>query len=166
MNFSNRVCLMLHEEHRASIALMERLEQLLSAHRRTPPDCRQNEVKRLLSDLTTGIKDEIERHFDFEEGRLFPYLAAAGDGAIGEHLTDEHVAIRPLGRRIVELAQAGLAGGFDDRGFEEFRRVGQELCERTLTHVQKEEMALLSLLEETMDAETEAALCVDYAGNE
>jgi hypothetical protein len=29
----------------------------------------------------------------------------------------------------------------------------------------KEEMALLSLLEETMDAETEAALCEYYTGN-
>jgi hemerythrin-like domain-containing protein len=165
MNFSNRVCLMLHEEHRASIALMERLEQFVGAHRRTRPDCGQNDVKRLLSDLTTGIKDEIERHFDFEESRLFPHLATTGDKAIGDHLTDEHAAIRPLGRRVVELAQIGLGSGFDDRGFDEFRRVGQELCERTLTHVQKEEMALLSLLEETMDAETEAALCEYYAGN-
>jgi hypothetical protein len=58
------------------------------------------------------------------------------------------------------------SGRFDDRDFEEFRRVGQELCERTLTHVQKEEMVLLPLLEETMDADAEAALCAYYAGNE
>ena len=165
MNFSNRVCKILHEEHRASIALMERLEQFLGAHRRSRPDCAKTDVARLLSDLATGIKDEIERHFEFEERRLFPYLATAGDEAIGNHLTDEHAAIRPIGERIVEFAQTGLTSGFDDRDFEDFRRLGQELCERTLTHVQKEEMALLPLLEETMDAETEAALSQYYAEN-
>jgi hemerythrin-like domain-containing protein len=165
MNFSNRVCQMLHEEHRASIALMERLEQFLGVHRRSRPDCAQTDVTRLLSDLVTGIKDEIERHFEFEERRLFPYLASAGDAAIGDHLTDEHAAIRPIGHRVVEFAQTALASGFDDRDFEEFRRLGQELCERTLMHVQKEEMALLPLLEETMDAETEAVLSEHYAGN-
>jgi len=166
MNFSNRVCNMLHEEHQASVALMERLERFLGAHRRSRPDCAQTDVKHLLSDLATGLKDEIERHFAFEEQRLFPYLASAGDAAIGDHLTGEHAAIRPLGRRVAELAQTGLACGFDDRDFEDFRRLGQELCERTLTHVQKEEMALLPLLEEMMDAQTEAALSEHYAGNE
>lgn len=165
MNFSNRVCNMLHEEHLASIALMERLAQFLAAHRRSRPDCAQTVVKRLLSDLAAGIENEIARHFEFEERCLFPYLASAGDAAIGDHLTDEHAVILPLGHRVAELAQTGLASGFDDRNFEEFRRLGQELCERTLTHVQKEEMALLPLLEETMDAQTEAALGEHYAGN-
>src|SRR5271169_6895901 len=144
MNFTNGVCKMLHEDHRATIALMERLEQFVGAHRRSPPDCAQLEVKRLLSDLAIGIDNEIARHFEFEERHLFPYLATAGDEAIGDHLTDEHAAIRPLGHRVVEFARTGLASGFDDRAFEEFRQVGQELCERTLMHVQKEEMALLS----------------------
>jgi hemerythrin-like domain-containing protein len=165
MSFSNRVCAMLHDDHRASIAHMERLEQFLRANRRGHPDCSQSDVKRLLSDLIVGVKGEIERHFDFEERCLFPYLATAGDEAIGEHLTDEHAAIRPLGRRIVELAQTGLGSGFNDRDFEEFRRLGQELYERTLTHVQKEEMALLPFLEEAMDAETEAKLYEYYAQN-
>ena len=35
-----------------------------------------------------------------------------------------------------------------------------------LTHVQKEEMALLPLINETMDADTEARLYVEYVENE
>jgi len=52
--------------------------------------------------------------------------------------------------------------GFDHAGWDEFRRRGQELCERLLAHVQKEEMALLPLIEESMDADTEARLLHDY----
>ena len=34
MSFTNRISQTLHEEHRATIALMERLEQLMARHRR------------------------------------------------------------------------------------------------------------------------------------
>ena len=64
-------------------------------------------------------------------------------------------------RRFVAQQEAA-AQGFDAARWDEFRRLGQELCERMLMHVQKEEMALLPLLEETMDAETEARLYEDY----
>jgi hypothetical protein len=55
--------------------------------------------------------------------------------------------------------------GFDNATWDEFRRCGQELCERMLAHVQKEEMALLPLLEESMDADTEARLFQEYVEN-
>ena len=42
MSFTNRVSQTLHEEHRATIALMERLEQMIARHRRgDPPDTRR-----------------------------------------------------------------------------------------------------------------------------
>ena len=46
--------------------------------------------------------------------------------------------------------------------WEEFVRVGQELADWLLAHVQKEDMALLPVIEETMDAETEARLYQEY----
>ena len=64
--------------------------------------------------------------------------------------------------RIAALARDAAVQGFDGAGWDEFRRSGQELCERMLAHVQKEEMALLPLLEESMDADTEARLLEDY----
>lgn len=163
MSFNNRISQTLHEEHRATVALMERLEQLLARHRRgTPPDCGDRGIAQLLSDLSTGVQAEVARHFDFEEARLFPFLDAIGDEAIGEHLTDEHRAMRPLGNRVAALARAAAAGGFEASQWDEFRRLGQELCERMLAHVQKEEMALLPLLEETMDSDTEMRLYEEY----
>src|SRR5262245_31784695 len=165
MSFANRISRTLHEEHRASIALMERLEQLLARHRGSPPVSGEQGVAQLLSDLSTGVEAEVERHFAFEENSLFTYLNEIGDQAIGAHLTDEHNAMRPIGVAVARLAREAAARGFDEAQWKEFRRLGQELCERMLVHVQKEEMALLPLLEEYMDAETEARLYEEYVAS-
>ena len=163
MSFTNRISQALHEEHRATVALMERLEQLIARYRRGgPPDTRDGAVAKLLSDLSTGVEDEVQRHFGFEEDRLFAYLSAIGDEAIGTHLTDEHSVMRPIGVRVAGLAREAATTGFDGPKWQEFCRVGQELCERMLAHVQKEEMALLPLIEESMDPETEARLVQEY----
>lgn len=163
MSFTNRISQALHEEHRTTVALMERLEQLIARHRRgAPPDTRDGAVGKLLSDLSTGLEHEVQRHFAFEEDRLFTYLKAAGDEVIGAHLTDEHTVMRPLGARVAKLAREAAIVGFDAPRWEEFCLVGRELCDRLLAHVQKEEMALLPLIEESMDAETEARLVEEY----
>jgi hypothetical protein len=73
--------------------------------------------------------------------------------------------MRPLGLRLATLAREASAQGFDQAKWEEFRRVGLELCERMLAHVQKEEMALLPLLDEVMDADSEARLYENYVEN-
>ena len=72
--------------------------------------------------------------------------------------------MRPIGVTVAALARDAAAPRLRRRrGGNEFRRLGQELVERMLAHVQKEEMALLPLLEEGMDAETEARLYQEYA---
>jgi len=165
MSFSNRISQTLHDEHRATIALIERLEQLISRHRRSAPDVGDRGVRQLLSDLATGVAAEVQRHFDFEEHQLFAYLNTIGDSAIGAHLTDEHSAMRPLGIRLSEMAREAVARRFNEATWNEFRRLGGELCERMLAHIQKEEMALLPLFEESMDSETETRLYQEYVEN-
>lgn len=163
MTFANRITQTLHEEHRATIALMERLEQLIGRFRKGGvPDVGDPAVAKLLADVSAGVTHEVERHFDFEERELFRYLAEVGDEAIGAHLTEEHNAMRPLGTALAALARDAQRQGFDPGAWDEFRRVGRELCERMLAHVQKEEMALLPLLDENMDDEREAQLFEKY----
>jgi hemerythrin-like domain-containing protein len=130
-----------------------------------PPDKAESNVARLLSDLSTGVEAEVERHFAFEENHLFAYLEAIGDAGIGEHLTSEHEAIRPIGVRVAAIARAAATNGFAPAEWEEFMRLGQEFSDRMLAHVQKEEMALLPVLEENMDSETEARLYQEYVEN-
>ena len=166
MTFANPVSRTLHDEHAATVALMERLESLLARHRRGgPPDTGDPAVGQLLSDLATAVTAEVQRHFAFEEERLFAYLSENGDEAIGAHLTEEHGIIRPLGAAVARLAGSAAARGFDPATWEEFQHSGRELVERMLAHVQKEEMALLPLIEESMDAGTADRLLRDYLEN-
>jgi hemerythrin-like domain-containing protein len=167
MTFSNRISQTLHDEHCATVALLERVEHVLGRHPRGQrPDANDRTVARLLTDISSALEADIERHFAFEEKRLFTYLDAQGNDAIGAHLTEEHTAMRPLGLRLAALARAASATGFDETSWDEFRKIGQEFCPRLIAHAQKEDMALLPLLDETMDPETEAKLYDEYVGNE
>jgi hemerythrin-like domain-containing protein len=166
MSFTNRISQLLHDEHRATVALVERLEELMARHRRAPPSAGDPAVARLLADLSSAVDSEVQRHFAFEEERLFAFLNKMGDDAISAHLTEEHNAIRPLGMRMSALSRHAATDGFAADSWSEFQRLGGELCERMLAHVQKEEMALLPLLEEMMDPDTEASLYQEYTGNE
>ena len=163
MNFSNRICQTLHDEHLANIALLQRVGQLL-AQGRDPPNNDQA-VQRLLSDLDSGMANEVKRHFDFEEHALFAYLDSTGESTIGAHLTQEHAMLRPLIAQLCETAHATKDRGFDAESWNQFRRLGAELCGQLSAHIQKEEMALLPLIEENMDPETEIRLYQDYMEN-
>ena len=166
MSFSNRISQTLHEEHRTTIALMEELEQFLQRHQRgLMPNASDGKVAQLLGQLANAVEAEIERHFTFEENHLFTYLDAIGDKAIGAHLAEEHMTMRPLGQRLAALARSARTAGFDANSWGEFHRLGQDFCERMLSHVQKEEMALLPVLEESMDADAEAKLYQAYVEN-
>src|SRR6516165_9076409 len=100
MNFSNRVCQTLHDEHAATVALLERLQQLLSRNQEgAPPKAADSTITRLLTDLAAGLGTENDRHFAFEEDHLFTYLAEMGNGGIGAQLTREHRMILPVGSR-------------------------------------------------------------------
>ena len=162
MSFANRVNQTLHDEHSATTALVQRLQRVITRYRHSLLSDDDPAIAQLLTDLSSGAA-EVERHFAFEEQALFPYLDALGEMAIGVHLTAEHVALRALWVRLAGLARELAAQDLDEAKWTEFRRVGGELCEPMLAHVQKEEMALLPLLEEYMDAPTEVRLYQEYA---
>jgi hemerythrin-like domain-containing protein len=163
MKFSNRVSQKLHDEHMATVALMERLDKLVATS--TPPDTADRLVARVLTDLATDFEAEVWRHFDFEEEHLLTYLAESGDAALGEHLREEHKVIRPVGARVIELARTASREGFDDARWGEFRKLSTELTGLLLAHVDKEEAALVPAVEEAMDAETEERLYEEYVMN-
>jgi hemerythrin-like domain-containing protein len=164
--FVNRITQRLSEEHRATVALMERLEALITSQRSEAPEAAGGSAaSHLLREIAGGVGSEVKRHFDFEEQSLFALLEASGEAEIGAHLTEEHAAMRPLWARLAALARGAATAGFDEADWSEFRRVGLELCERMLAHIQKEDMALLPLIEESMDAETEERLYDLYVAN-
>ena len=85
-----------------------------------------------------------------------------GRDDIGDHLSEEHRTILPLGRQVASLARDALSNGFDDQSWRLFKAPAGELIERMQAHIQKEEMALLPMVEELLDAETDFALSESY----
>jgi hemerythrin-like domain-containing protein len=165
MNFQNRVCQKLHDEHAAVIALMERLDQAVTGKRDAVPDANDPVMAKLLNDLAAELPGEVERHFAFEEAELFSYLGEAGNEGIGAHLTYEHGIIRPIGAALVKLIGDVRAHGFDAARWAEFRRLGQQLHDCLVPHARKEDMALLPLLDDMMDSEKEMQLYEKYVEN-
>lgn len=147
MEFNRHISRRLHEEHVATLALWGRLESALAAGRHDAA---------LLKSAAASLERELDRHFRFEEAELFPRLAQAGEGDIGELLREEHETIRTAGLRFIALVR----GNGNEK---EIRTLGLELAERLVNHVQKEEMALLPALDDFIDEETDHELDSAYA---
>ena len=163
MEFTRRISQLLHEDHAATIALIEAQENMIAAARATPPDANDPKIRETLESTAALIDHEVRHHFTFEEDELFTRLEEAGDVGIGMHLREEHAAILPLGERVGALAAAALEKGFDAASWAEFRNNAGELIERMLAHIQKEEMALLPILDDLLDGETDMELSELFA---
>lgn len=164
MAFANRISQTLHDEHDATIALTTRLAQVIAQFPgRDAPNTHDQLVVKLMSDLSIAVQHEFNRHFGFEEEELFSYLTANGEGKLGAHLAEEHVVIRRIGNQLVKLAGESRDGGFDAAHWDGFRRLGNELCDLLGGHVQKEEMVLLPMIDEMIDAETDLRLYEKYS---
>ncbi len=166
MEYSRRVAQLLHEDHMATVATVEALETLIVQARRNAPDTSKDEVRRTLRRAAETIEEEVGNHFTFEENELFTRLADLGDVGIGEHLSEEHRAILPLAGQVAALARGALAEGFGAESWTQFRTLAGELIERMLAHIQKEEMALLPMLDELLDPETDMELSEAYSLNQ
>jgi hemerythrin-like domain-containing protein len=128
-----------------------------------PPAADDQESRRLLGELDTAIKQEIHQHFAFEEQDLFPLLQSAGEGGLGDLLMEEHNTIAPLGDQLASSAGQGAAKGFSAKDWQKFRRLGLEFIERLASHIQKEEMGLVPLVDSLIDDETDRELALKYA---
>lgn len=164
MEYSRHVARTLHDEHVMAMALLERVVAFLAAAGpMIPPSADDREVERLLAALSTTITTEIAGHFRFEEEHLFPRLADHGEENLGTLLTEEHEVIVPIGTRVVELATQASRAGFTNDTWKEFHRLAGEYAERLTAHAQKEEIALVPLIDEMLDADADMALAETYA---
>ena len=157
MSLVRQVPRTLDDEHRASLALLDRFERTLVADA-------DAELVALAPALARQLEHEIGRHFDFEERSLFTRMADAGDGDLAALLTDEHETIRAVADELLPLVRARASGtpaSADER--KALRRLGLELVERMVAHIQKETMGLLPLLDDLLDEDDDRALAFDYS---
>lgn len=163
MNLERQTTRRLHEEHVATLELLGRFEQALARHRAAPGpgDAQWREVARA---VTAGLTGEIDRHFDFEEHSLFPRLEASGDGQIARILSGEHGVIRQVAAEFGDLLAASLREQLPATEWQTLKMLGLEYVERMVSHIQKEEMALLPALEMNLGEDDDAELALEYAG--
>jgi len=156
MHPSRQVCRCLDDEHRGHLELLNRVEQTLvrDAGAALAP---------IADALLHHLEQEIGRHFGFEETQLFPLMAEAGDGDLVALLTEEHEDIRAVAGELAPLARAAAAGSLDPTAQAALKRLMLELVERQVAHIQKESMALLPLLDDLIDEDTDRQLAFAYA---
>lgn len=162
MDLRGQVNRALDEEHRATLELLGHVER---AFVRAPPsgEARDPSLAQLAASLASHIEREIARHFEFEERELFPRLEAAGEGDIVGLLMEEHVAIREVTAEVLPLARAAAAGTLEESSREALKRGALEMVERLTAHIHKETMALLPMLEDVLDDDTDRELALAYA---
>lgn len=162
MNFQRQVSQALDTEHRANLDLLGRIEAAFARSTRAG-SMKDGNLASLAGELVRQLEQDIGRHFDFEEGALFPRLADAGEGDIAALLAEEHEAIRAVAAEVLPLARAAAAATLDDAGWDVFRRGTFELVERQVAHIQKETMALLPMLDDLLDEDSDRELALAYA---
>jgi hemerythrin-like domain-containing protein len=150
----------LHREHKANLELLARIEQAFAG-----PPRRDAAVVGLLRTLGAHLAYEVTRHFGFEENELFGRMAESGAGDLAALLAEEHVTIRAVAAELVPLIERAAAGTLDDAGWDALKPLALELVERLTAHINKEESALLPLLADVLDDETDRALAMAYASS-
>ena len=94
--------------------------------------------------------------------RLVSYgLIGALCGALGQQPLYDHRIAR--GRAGIQLARAAATATLDSAGWEALKRGTLELVERQVSHIQRETMALLPMLEDLLDEDSDRELAFAYA---
>jgi hemerythrin-like domain-containing protein len=164
MELQRQISRKLYEEHVAVLNLLDRFGRALARLGAAPPAPDDASWRVLLEQLGTALEYEITRHFDLEETQLFPRLHERGEGDLAELLFEDHETIRAVTRPLLLLVARAQARTLDDAGWRTLKTSGLELVERLSAHAEKEQGALVPLVDEMLDEATDAELWANYVG--
>lgn len=164
MDFQRQTNRRLYEEHVATLQLLARVERVFTGRAGAyPPVAGDPAWPAFARALLTAIEVEVARHFEFEERDLFPRLEQVGDGDLAALLNEEHVTIRAVAQPLAGLLRQALADGLQPPQWQAMKTMALEFSERLGSHAQKEDGALLPLLENLLDEDTDRELFGAYA---
>ncbi len=164
MDFQRQTSRRLYEEHLATLQLLGRVERVFTGRAGAyPPAAGDAEWPPFVRALLAAIAVEVARHFEFEEHDLFPRLEEAGDGDLAALLNEEHATIRAVAQPLAELLRQALADGLQPQQWQTMKTLALEFSERLGSHAQKEDGALLPVLESLLDEDTDRELFGAYA---
>jgi hemerythrin-like domain-containing protein len=152
----------LYEEHIHVIGLLERVGFALAGLRTGVPPADQPPWSVLLGQLAGALQHEITRHFALEEDKLFPILRSRGEGDLADLLLEEHEVIRAVAGPLLDLVRRARLGDLDAAGWRMLKHHGLELVERLSSHAQKEQGALVPLVDEMLDETADETLWNEY----
>lgn len=165
MEFARQIARMFHDEHLATLGVLERFEALLRGRQADWPAraAADADLARMMREIEALVAGDLAAHFAFEEDSLFPLLAEAGDGSMGALLTEEHGTIRQTAGRLVALCRIAAGGGAQEQDWRDLRRLGLEFVDLLKGHIQKEEMGLVADLENTVGEDADMELVMAYS---
>lgn len=164
MDFQRQTNQRLYEEHVATLQLLARVERVFTGRAGVyPPVAGDSAWPAFARSVLTAIEVEVARHFEFEERDLFPRLEQAGDGDLVALLNEEHATIRAVAQPFAGLLRQALADGLQPPQWQAMKTLALEFSERLSSHAQKEDGALLPLLENLLDEDTDRELFGAYA---
>ena len=164
MEFQLQTSRRLYEEHAATLELLNRVERVFTGRSGAyPPPEADSNFAAFARTLLGAIDVEVARHFEFEERDLFPLLEQAGDGDLAGLLIEEHATIRAVAQPLAVLLRKALAGGVQPDEWQTMKVLALEFSERLGSHAQKEDGALLPVLDNLLDEETDRGLFSAYA---
>jgi Hemerythrin HHE cation binding domain len=122
----------LHEEHFRILSLICGLEnRVIGTDGQHPIDPRNAEEREHLQKLVVSLEQVIDHN---EEAVLFPLICARGGGDLASLLTQEHVTIGPLAKRLHRIAATILEHGMDAARWAEFRSAASDLVAEMMAH--------------------------------
>ena len=164
MEFQRQTSRRLYEEHAATLELLGRVERVFTGRAGAyPPSEGDSNWPAFARGLLGAIDVEVARHFEFEERDLFPRLEEAGDGDLAALLIEEHATIRAVAQPLAALLRKALSGGVQPNDWQAMKVLALEFSERLGSHAQKEDGALLPVLDNLLDEETDRGLFGAYA---
>ena len=162
MELQRQISRTLYQEHVAVLDLLGRFGRALARLGAAPPAAEDAAWRVLLAQVGSALEYEITRHFDLEETQLFPRLHARGEGDLAELLFEEHETIRTVTRPLLGLVARAQTGALDVAGWRSLKASGLELVERLGSHAEKEQGALVPLVDEMLDEATDQELWTQY----
>jgi hemerythrin-like domain-containing protein len=145
----------LHEEHVAVIGLLDRFERALAPLVSGPPGPEDTAWRLLLKQLETALRHEVTRHFALEEEQLFPRLREYGSGELADLLLEEHAVIREVAGTLLGLIPRAARRDLDPSDWRAFRVSGLDLVQRLGSHARMEEDALVPVVDEMLDEQSD-----------
>jgi iron-sulfur cluster repair protein YtfE (RIC family) len=162
MELQRQISRRLYQEHVTVLELLGTFGRALGRLGAAPPAASDSAWSVLLGQVAGALQHEVTRHFQLEEEQLFPRLQARGEGDLTELLLEEHAVIREVSRTLQPLLAKARGGALDAAGWRALKANGLELVERLSSHAEKEQGALVPLVDEILDEATDREIAAAY----